>query len=64
MPEGMLERMTRALLRQRLLKLGHLPGPALDGAIDAEWPEFTSFARVALTAMREPSEEEFGEALV
>ena len=62
--DNMIERVTRALLRERLLKLGHLPGPALDAAINAEWPEFTPFARAALKAMREPTEAMAAEAMI
>lgn len=56
MPDTMIERVARSLLREKLIRDGHREGPALDAAVNHEWANFAGYARVALKAMREPTE--------
>ena len=55
MTESMIERVARALLRERLLRDGHASSSALETTINEEWPKFAHYVRLALTEMREPT---------
>ncbi len=56
MTDGIIERVTRTLLREQLGLMGHPRGASLEAAIDAEWPAFARVVRSALAAMRDPTE--------
>lgn len=55
MTDSLIERMARALLRERLLKDGRGSSNALETTINEEWPNFAHYARLVLIEMREPT---------
>ncbi|NIJ35268.1 hypothetical protein [Sphingomonas oligoaromativorans] len=55
MPDTMIERIARVLLRERLSKDGHASSDAFEKTVNEEWPQFAHYVRLLLVEMREPT---------
>lgn len=55
MPDTMIERIARVLLRERLSRDGHASSSAFEETVNEEWPQFVHYVRLLLSEMREPT---------
>jgi hypothetical protein len=55
MPDIMIERIARVLLRERLSRDGHALSSAFEETVNEEWPQFVHYVRLLLGEMRDPT---------